>query len=125
MPNVDLLGVLPLWYRLDAARSHLVLSAAIREGVATWRRPVQRAAGEREHGATLRPRINPQHGRSVCLRYVSRGRDGAWPSVAAVAAAGMFWVAASFGINYLFEGKGVTHWLINGGYHAQQFTRSG
>jgi hypothetical protein len=37
-------------------------------------------------------------------------------------AAGVFWVAASFGINYLFEHKGLTLFLINGGYHTVQFT---
>lgn len=54
------------------------------------------------------------------------GRDmGLWPSVAAGAAAGAFWVAASFGINYLFERRSVSHWLINGGYHTVQFTLFG
>jgi hypothetical protein len=37
-------------------------------------------------------------------------------------AAGLFWVAASFGINYLFEHKGLRLFLINGGYHTVQFT---
>lgn len=36
--------------------------------------------------------------------------------------AGLCWVAGSFGINYLFEGKSVKLWLINGGYHTAQFT---
>ena len=54
------------------------------------------------------------------------GRDmGLWPSVGAGAAAGIFWVAASFGINYLFERRSLGHWLINGGYHALQFTLFG
>ena len=35
--------------------------------------------------------------------------------------AGLFWVAGSFGINYLFEGKSLRLWLINGGYHTVQF----
>ncbi len=47
------------------------------------------------------------------------------PSVAAGAAAGICWVAASFGISYLFERRGIVHWLINGGYHAVQFTLFG
>lgn len=50
---------------------------------------------------------------------------GLWPSVGAGAAAGLFWVAASFGINYLFERRGFCLWLINGGYHALQFTLFG
>lgn len=44
---------------------------------------------------------------------------------AAGAGAGIFWVAASFGINYLFERRGLRLWLINGGYHALQFTLFG
>lgn len=39
--------------------------------------------------------------------------------------AGLCWVAASFGINYLFERKSLTLFLINGGYHALQFTLIG
>lgn len=39
--------------------------------------------------------------------------------------AGLFWVAAAFGINYLFEQKSFTLWLINGGYHTVQFTLYG
>jgi hypothetical protein len=37
-------------------------------------------------------------------------------------AAGLCWVAASFGINYLFERKSLALFLINGGYHTVQFT---
>lgn len=40
-------------------------------------------------------------------------------------AAGLFWVAASFGINYLFERKSLKLFLINGGYHTVQFTLIG
>ena len=39
--------------------------------------------------------------------------------------AGLFWVAASFGINYLFEDRPFALWLINGGYHTLQFTLIG
>lgn len=39
--------------------------------------------------------------------------------------AGLFWVTASFGINYLFERKSLTLFLINGGYHTLQFTLIG
>jgi hypothetical protein len=41
------------------------------------------------------------------------------------AAAGSTWVAASFGINYLFEHRSLKLWLINGGYHVIQFTAFG
>lgn len=46
-------------------------------------------------------------------------------ATAAGAAAGIAWVAASFGINYLFEHRSLKLWLINGGYHAIQFTAFG
>jgi len=36
--------------------------------------------------------------------------------------AGLCWVAASFGINYLFERRSFKLFLINGGYHTLQFT---
>jgi hypothetical protein len=36
--------------------------------------------------------------------------------------AGLCWVAASFGINYLFERRSFKLWLINGAYHTLQFT---
>lgn len=39
--------------------------------------------------------------------------------------AGLCWVTASFGINYLFERKNLTLFLINGGYHTLQFTLIG
>ena len=40
-------------------------------------------------------------------------------------AAGLCWVAAAFGINYLFERRPLKLWLINGGYHTLQFTLFG
>ncbi|HRO04152.1 MAG TPA: DUF1761 domain-containing protein [Terricaulis sp.] len=39
--------------------------------------------------------------------------------------AGLCWVSASFGINYLFERKSLMLFLINGGYHTLQFTLIG
>lgn len=36
--------------------------------------------------------------------------------------AGLCWVATSFGINYLFAGRSLKLWLIDGGYHTLQFT---
>ncbi len=39
--------------------------------------------------------------------------------------AGLCWVAASFGINYLFERKSLALFLVNGGYHTVQFTLFG
>lgn len=46
-------------------------------------------------------------------------------AVGAGLAAGLCWVAASFGINYLFERRPLSLWLINGGYHTLQFTLFG
>ncbi len=52
-------------------------------------------------------------------------RHGLGPSIAVGAAAGACWVAASFGINYLFERRSLRQWLINGGYHLFQFSLFG
>lgn len=43
-------------------------------------------------------------------------------AAAAGAACGIAWVAGSYGINYLFEHRSLKLWLINGGYHAVQYT---
>ncbi len=54
------------------------------------------------------------------------GRDmGLGPSIGAGASAGLCWVTAALGINYLFERKPLGLWLINGGYHTFQFTTFG
>lgn len=39
--------------------------------------------------------------------------------------AGLFWVAASFGINYLFAQKPLSLWFIDGGYATLMFTLFG
>ncbi len=39
--------------------------------------------------------------------------------------AGLIWVAGSFAINYQFEGKPARLLLVNGGYHAVQYTLYG
>jgi hypothetical protein len=43
-------------------------------------------------------------------------------AAAAGLAAGLCWVAASFGINYLFARRSLKLFLIDGGYHTVQFT---
>jgi hypothetical protein len=54
------------------------------------------------------------------------GRHPGLPlGLGAGASAGLCWVAASFGINYLFERRPLGLWLINGGYHTLQFTLYG
>ena len=50
---------------------------------------------------------------------------GSTLAAAAGFAAGLCWVAASYGINYLFERRPLRLWLINGGYHVLQFTAFG
>lgn len=46
-------------------------------------------------------------------------------AAAAGFSAGLCWVAASYGISYLFERRPLSLWLINGGYHTLQFTLFG
>ena len=46
-------------------------------------------------------------------------------ATAAGFSAGLCWVAASYGISYLFERRPLNLWLINGGYHTVQFTLFG
>lgn len=46
-------------------------------------------------------------------------------ATAAGLAAGLCWVAGSFGINYLFEQRSMRLFLINGGYHTVQYTLIG
>lgn len=38
---------------------------------------------------------------------------------------GIFWIAGSFGINYLFEQKSLKLWLVNSGYHIAQYALYG
>jgi hypothetical protein len=53
------------------------------------------------------------------------GRVDAMTGALYGATAGLCWVSASFGINYLFERKSLTLFAINGGYHTLQFTLIG
>ena len=46
-------------------------------------------------------------------------------ATAAGFSAGLCWVAASYGISYLFERRPLSLWLVNGGYHTGQFTLFG
>ena len=39
--------------------------------------------------------------------------------------AGLCWVGAAYGINYLFERRPLGLWAINAGYHTLQFTLFG
>ena len=46
-------------------------------------------------------------------------------ATAAGASAGLCWVAATFGINYLFAQRPFALWLIDGGYATLMFTLFG
>ncbi len=46
-------------------------------------------------------------------------------ATAAGFSAGLCWVAASYGITYVFEHRPLKLWLVNGGYHTLQFTLFG
>ena len=46
-------------------------------------------------------------------------------TAAAGLSAGLFWVAGTFGINYLFSRRPFGLWLIDGGYATLQFTLYG
>jgi len=46
-------------------------------------------------------------------------------AVGAGFSAGLCWVGASYGINYLFERRPFSLWAINAGYHTLQFTLFG
>jgi hypothetical protein len=52
-------------------------------------------------------------------------RPGLAFGVGAGFAAGLFWVAGAFGVNYLFEQRSLKLWLINGGYNVVTFTAFG
>ena len=53
------------------------------------------------------------------------GPNGAPFGAAAGAAAGLAWVAAAFGVNYLFERRSIALFAINGGYNVVTFTVMG
>jgi hypothetical protein len=46
-------------------------------------------------------------------------------AVGAGFSAGLCWIGASYGINYLFERRPFSLWAINAGYHTLQFTLFG
>ena len=69
---------------------------------------------------TFRIVVEPQQ----VVELASRGLGLAFGAGAGFAA-GFAWVAASFGVNYLFEAKSCKLFLVNGGYHTVQFTVMG
>src|SRR3989337_1149429 len=95
-------------------------------------RPWKRAAGLPEEQAAS-GNLAMIFGLSFLLSLIAAfvfamflGREfGLGPAIAAGASAGLCWVAASFGIHYVFERRQLRLWLIHGGYHALQFTLFG
>lgn len=125
MPEVNLLAV------LVCGVSSLVLGA-IWYSPHVFAKPWQRAAGLSDEQAAS-GNLAMIFGGAFLLSLVAAfvfalflGRAfGLGPAVAAGFSAGLCWVAASFGINYLFERRPLKLWLINGGYHTLQFTLFG
>jgi hypothetical protein len=54
------------------------------------------------------------------------GKDADWVmGLTKGAIVGVAFVGFAFGVNYLFEGKSLRHWLINAGYNAVVFAAMG
>jgi hypothetical protein len=118
------------WLAIVAA----AISAFVLGGL--WYGPLFRHAWCREAGVD--PNATPGHparifGGAFVLSLVAAAAFamflGPQPALgfalATGASAGLCWVAASFGINYLFAGRSLKLWLIDGGYHTLQFTLYG
>ena len=126
-----MLEMMNVWAVLAAGLSSLVLGAV-------WYSPVLFArAWMRESGVTEEKAraANPAKtlGVTLLLALVGAAVFAAFlgpapaPAFATAAgfAAGLCWVAGSFGINYLFEQRSLKLFLINGGYHTLQYTLIG
>ena len=125
MPQVNLIAV------LVCGVASLVLGGAWYSPL-LFGKPWQRAAGlsdEQASSGNMAMIFGLAFVLSLIAAYVFGMFLGAsMPLAGAVGAgfaAGLCWVAASFGINYLFERRPVALWLINGGYHTLQFTLFG
>lgn len=125
MPSVNLIAV------LLCAVSSLVLGGI-------WYSPLlfakawQRAAGlsdEQAKSGNMAVIFGGAFVLSLIAAYVFAmflGRNfGLGPAIGAGASAGLCWVGASYGINYLFERRPLSLWAINVGYHTLQFTLFG
>lgn len=56
--------------------------------------------------------------------FLGPNRDAGMGALAGLMA-GLFWVAASFGITYLFERKPMSLFFVNAGYHVVTYTLMG
>ena len=120
-----------IWAVLVAAVAAFVL------GGIWYAPPVFGSAWQRETGLTdqqLKERnVGAVFGISFLLSLLAAAvfamflgpKPGLGFALGAGVAAGLCWVAASFGINYLFEKKSLKLFAINGGYHTAQFALYG
>jgi hypothetical protein len=110
------------------------LSAFALGGV--WYGPLFKHAWCREAGVNAdKPAGHPARvfGGAIALSLVAAGffalllgpKPGLHHAVSMGFHVGLFFVATSFGINYLFAGRSLKLWLIDGGYHTLQFTLYG
>ena len=79
---------------------------------------------ERQHGGDLRRRVRAQPDRAYVFGMFLGQYMPLAGAVGAGFSAGLCWVGAAFGINYLFERRPFGLWAINAGYHTLQFTCS-
>jgi len=125
MPDVNVIAV------LLCAVSSLILGGLWYSPM-LFAKPWQRAAGLSEEQAAS-GNMAVILGTTFLLSLIAAavfamflGRNfGLVPAIGAGFSAGLCWVGASFGINYLFERRPLRLWLINGGYHTLQFTLFG
>jgi hypothetical protein len=125
MPEVN------VWAVLAAAVSSLVLGAVWYSPV-LFARPWMRESGVSEEKARA---ANPAKTLATALVLALLGaavfamflgpRPAPGFAAAAGFAAGLCWVAGSFGMNYAFEQRSLRLFLINGGYHTLQYTLIG
>jgi uncharacterized protein DUF1761 len=125
-----MMGINP-WAVLLAAASAFALGGLWYSG-ALFQRAWQQAAGldaARLKGANPALVFGGSFALSLLAAFVFAMFLGPKPSLqlglGAGFSAGLCWVAASFGINYLFERRSLQLFLINGGYHTLQFTLYG
>jgi hypothetical protein len=126
-----MLQMLNVWAVLAAGLSSMVLGAVLYSPV-LFARVWMRESGTTEEQARA---ANPAKtlGTAFVLALIGSAVFALFlgprpaPAFAASAgfAAGLCWVAGSFGINYLFEQRSLKLFLINGGYHTLQYALIG
>jgi hypothetical protein len=125
MPTID-------WLAVAAASVASFAVGAVWYSPALFAKAWQRETGVTEEGARGR-NVPLVMGAAFALTFLMTlvfgmflGRDpGLAFGASAGFAAGLFWVAASIAVNYLFEGRSLKLFLINGGYNVAMFTAMG